>query len=571
MDKPKIRIGDLLVEAKLITESQLMGALEVQKNSGGKKIGWILVDLEIVSEEHLNEVLSKKLNTELVKLSSAQVTSQLLSFVPEKIAKEKTIFPYKHAGNTLYIATTDPLDYNLFSELSVTTGRTIEPVIATRADIEISINKYYNKQSIDTIASTLSETATASKALAQYTNVDFDEIEDRVGEVPVVKFINNLILQAHGKRASDIHIEPLIDSLRVRFRIDGELVEIVRMNLKTHPSIITRIKILAGMDIAEKRIPLDGRFSLTINEGELSIRAASMPTIYGEKVALRLMADDKHGIIPLESLGVNEAHAKLMRSAIKTPNGLILVTGPTGSGKSTTLYSLLNELSEVSSNVLTVEDPVEKVVPGVNQTQVNPKAGLSFASGLRAILRQDPDKIMIGEIRDSETADIAARAAITGHLVLASMHTSSAAAAFMRIVDMGIEPYIVASSMISVIAQRLVRLICPHCKETYVPTQADSNFLETLGVPENPSLYKGKGCEYCEYTGNLGRTSVMEIVNNDHNIRELVVNKAKTNDIEEYLTKEREQKYLLHNALDLVLEGKIYIRELLHLAQSLEY
>lgn len=566
----KMRLGDLLVEGGLITESQLQSALDIQKQSGGKKLGSILVDLGIVSEEQMLEVLRKRLNISMVHLSDLQsIGEKVLALIPEEMARERLILPYKLQGNTLYIVTSDPLDFATLNHLGAATGRAIEPILATKTDISISINKYYNRRTMETMASTINA-ATATQAADLFSGVDLEEIESRVGEVPVVKFINNLIAQAQSKRASDVHIEPLIDAVRIRFRIDGELVEVVRMNHKALSSLITRVKIMAGMDIAERRIPLDGRFSVDIEDKQVSIRAASMPTLYGEKIVLRLMADSKSGVVPLEALGADEAQSRLIRSAIRSPNGLILVTGPTGSGKSTTLYSLLKELAEDSTNVLTVEDPIEKAVPGVNQTQVNPKAGLTFATGLRAILRQDPDKIMIGEVRDVETADIAARAAITGHLVLASMHTNSAAAAYMRLVDMGIEPYVVASSVVAVVAQRLLRLICPHCKKPQTLTEADRHFLQGLGAGNPPALYYGAGCERCDYTGYLGRSAIFEIVATDPHLRDMIVSKAKSSDIEQYLTRERNQKYMLDHGLQLVMDGKVALGELMTLTQGIE-
>jgi type IV pilus assembly protein PilB len=564
--RPKLRIGDLLIEAGLISDDQLKSALEVQKQSGGKKLGFVLVDLGVISEEQLIDVLKNKLHTSFVKLQGQQIAANLLQFVPENIARDKMVFPYRLQSNTLILAAADPLDYDTFNQISAASGKTVEAVIATRADIGDAVNRYYSKQRIGAAAEQLNIVVGAKAAEI---DIDFEEIETRVGSTPVVKFMNDIIAQAHSKRASDIHIEPMDDeSLRVRFRIDGQLIEIVRMSMKAHPSIVTRLKIVSDMDIAEKRIPLDGRFSISVNDTEVNIRAASMPTMFGEKIVLRLLADTKNEILPLESLGFTGGHAKLLRTSIKTPNGIILVTGPTGSGKTTTLYSLLNELTEVGTNIITIEDPVEKVIPGVNQTQVNVKAGLTFAAGLRAVLRQDPDKIMIGEIRDGETADIAARAAITGHLVLASMHTNSAVVAYMRLIDMGVEPYIVASSIVSVTAQRLVRLLCNHCKKEYRASPADISFLHRMGAAGDDFKLCGPGaCMYCDYTGHLGRTAVKEVVMTDPMIRDLVVDKAKASDIENYLRRERGQKLMVDDVLELVLDGSVYINEILNMPQ----
>lgn len=563
-----MRLGDLLVESKIITEAQLVQALEIQKNSGGQKLGEILVDIGVITEEEMLGVLQKKLQVPFVKAAELANGEALMASFPEETAREKLVFPYKLQGNTLYVATSDPLDYYTLNRIGVATGKNIETVIATRNDLFNTINKFYNKHNMESVTNVLNDASdTPVRDLSQ---IDLEDVESRVGSVPVVKFISNLIIQAHQKRASDIHIEVTEDNVRVRFRVDGELIEIAKLNKSVHASIVTRIKIMADMDIAEKRIPLDGRFDLDIEGSILSVRAASMPTVYGEKIVLRLMADNKSGILPLEALGINEENSAAIRKAITLPNGLILVTGPTGSGKSTTVYSLLNELSTSNTNILTVEDPVEKIVPGVNQTQINPKAGLTFATGLRAILRQDPDKIMIGEIRDTETADIAARAAITGHLVLASMHTNNAASAYMRLVDMGIEPYVVASSVICIIAQRLVRLICPHCKVIYEPTQADLNYFQRTGTESIPTLYIGKGCDKCDYTGYYGRTSIHEVIVTDQTIRTMIMEKAKTSDIVNYLTTTKKQRYIIDDAYRLILEGKIFFRELLNFIDTME-
>ncbi len=568
----KMRLGDLLVESKIITAQQLSSALEVQKTSNGKKLGFILVDLGIITEEQMLAVLQKKLNIPMVNLAKLQVTDALLDSLPEDVAREKSVFPYRLQGRSLYIATADPLDYEVLNTIGVSTGRNVEAVLTTRDDIQAAINKYYRKHNMDVMASALNQSTSLAQEAEQLATVDFNELESRVGSVPVVRFINNLISQAHNKRASDVHVEPMEDSVRIRFRIDSSLVEIVKINTATLSSIITRMKIMSGMDIAEKRVPQDGRFSFDLeNGGTLNVRAASMPTVYGEKIVLRLMPDNKtSGIVPLEELGANETNAALIRKVMANPNGLILVTGPTGSGKSTTLYSVLNELSEVNTNILTVEDPVEKIVPGVNQTQVNVKAGLTFATGLRAILRQDPDKIMIGEVRDNETADIAARAAITGHLVLASLHTNSAAAAYMRLIDMGVEPYIIASSIIAVVAQRLVKLVCPHCKYEYDLSEADLRFFERLNTEPPKKLHNGKGCEKCDFTGSYGRVAVMEVILTDHKIRDMIMSKATDEEIEAYLKEHKNQRFMIDNAVDLVNSGKVSIQELLTLVQSLD-
>ncbi len=565
----KKRLGDMLVEGGLITEDQLQSALSVQKNSGGKKLGDILVDNGVVSEEELLRVLQSALHIEFVSLIDAKIAENVLTAMPGDIAKQYNVMPYRLIGNELIVATSDPLDYDVLGIIGTATGKNITPCLATKSDISASINRYYERNIIVSVADTLNSSSSIIDEAEILESAEAEAAQNRLGNVPIVQFINNLIMQAHSSHTSDIHIEPTAEDIRIRFRVDGLLFEIVRMHSRTLPGIVTRIKIMSGMDIAEKRIPLDGRFSTEINSVEVSARVASMPTVFGEKIVIRLLADSRLGVQSPEELGFSERDAATLRRAISLPNGLILLTGPTGSGKTTTLYSLLAELSDESTNVLTVEDPVEKYIDGINQTQVNNRAGLTFANGLRAILRQDPDKIMIGEIRDTETADIAARAAITGHLVLASMHTNSAASAFMRIVDMGVEPYVAASSIVIAVAQRLVRTLCPYCRQEYLPVDAERAFLDNFKVQQT-EFYRSPGCPRCEGKGHLGRRAVCEIIVTDPTIRSMIVNRQNTADISNYLRKSKNQRFFIDQALDLVKEGRIAIKEAMVLSENIE-
>ncbi len=565
----KKRLGDMLVESGLITESQLQSALEHQKNSGGKKLGDILVENGVVEEDAVLRVLQNALHIDYVSLADTIIAQTVLSVLPRDIALQFNVIPYRLNGNELVVATSDPLDYDMLTAIGTATGKNITPCLATKSDIEASVIRHYERNVIGSSADTLNATSSIVDEAEALEVSELEAVESRLGNVPIVQFVNNLVLQAHNSNTSDIHIEPTAEDVRIRFRIDGLLSEIVRMHPRTLPGIITRVKIMSGMDIAEKRIPLDGRFSMEIGGREISARVASMPTVFGEKLVIRLLADSRLGVQRLEELGFNDHDARVLRKAISLPNGLVLLTGPTGSGKTTTLYSLLAELSDVSSNVLTVEDPVEKYIEGVNQTQVNNRAGLTFANGLRAILRQDPDKIMIGEIRDSETADIAARAAITGHLVLASMHTNSAASAFLRIVDMGVEPYVAASSIVATASQRLVRLLCPHCKQEYTPKDAEKVFMERYGANVT-KLYRSPGCNRCDGLGHLGRRAVCEIVPTDANIRNMIVTQRSTADITNYLRETRKQKFFIDQAIELVLDGTISVKEAMVLSENIE-
>ncbi len=565
----KKRLGDMLVEGGLITENQLQSALAYQKSSGGKKLGDILVDNGVVSEDAVLRVLKNALHIDYVSLADTIIPQSTFSVLPRDVAVEYNVIPYRVNGNELILATSDPLDYDMLGMVGTATGKIITPCLATKSDIAGSIIRHYERNRIGSSADTLNSTSSVVDEAELLEMNELEAMENRLGNAPVVQFINNMIIQAHNSNTSDIHIEPTAEDVRIRFRVDGILSEIVRMNIRTLPSIITRVKIMAEMDIAEKRIPLDGRFSMEISGHEISARVASMPTVFGEKIVIRLLADSSLGVQRLEELGFTDRDAKVLRKAISLPNGLVLMTGPTGSGKTTTLYSLLAELSHVSTNVLTVEDPVEKYVEGVNQTQVNNRAGLTFASGLRAILRQDPDKIMIGEIRDTETADIAARAAITGHLVLASMHTNSAASAFMRIVDMGVEPYVAASSIVATASQRLVRNLCPHCKQEYAPNEVEKAFLMRYGS-KTDKLYRSPGCARCDGLGHLGRRAVCEIIATDQTIRNMIVTQRNTSDITNYLRESRNQKFFIDEAIELVENGVISIKEAMILSENID-
>ncbi|MEA4853931.1 MAG: GspE/PulE family protein [Christensenella sp.] len=562
-----VKIGELLVTSGIINEDQLKNALKVQKDSGGKRLGDILIDLGVITENQLIDALQKRLNVRRANLKDIHVSTEVLREIPEKVARKYTVFPLRLQANILEIATADPLDYDMINQIGLLKGRRIETLIASKQDILSAIDRYYELHQVDEIAEDISRDQNLNEELEFLTQEDLSDMEGRVGSAPIVRFVNMLVEQAYFKRASDIHIEPYESSTRIRFRIDGDLVKITELSASAHASLITRIKIMSNMDIAERRLPLDGRFNTVCADTEVSVRVSSMPTVYGEKIVMRLLTDSKTGIYKINQLGMTPRNMEIFYQLIESPSGIILVTGPTGSGKSTTLYSILAELATPYVNIASIEDPVEKMIPGVSQTQVNPKAGLTFVTGLRALLRQDPDIIMIGEVRDSETADIASRAAITGHLVLSSLHTNDAASTYMRLVDMGLEPYIVASSVVGVVAQRLVKLICPKCKELYTPSSADIAYLHSLGVTEIPTLYQGAGCDFCNHTGYYGRTAIHEIVRTDNAIRDMVINREKTQDILAHL-KQKGQNFLIDNALELLSEGKIDLSALTRISSS---
>ncbi|WZL75033.1 type II secretion system ATPase GspE [Clostridiaceae bacterium 35-E11] len=555
----KKKLGNLLMDAGLITKEQLHHALKLQKNSG-KKLGEILIEEGIIQEKQIIEVLEFQFGIPHMDLEKHFIDPEIPRLISENLARRNMLIPVKKERDRLVVAMVDPLNIFAIDDVKIATGLEVEPAIATKQDIFYAIDQYYHKQS-------------AEKAIEdfkkQYNVEDMEALNEEVlndiNNAPVVRLVNSIIKQAVKSKASDIHIEPLENSLRVRFRIDGELQEIMTPSKTTHSAIITRIKIMGKMDIAEKRIPQDGRLETTIDGKELDLRIAVLPTVYGEKIVIRLL--DRSGFLFSKSqLGFSRRNLEIFEKVIQRPNGIILVTGPTGSGKTTTLYTILRELNKIEKNIITVEDPVEYRLQGVSQVQVNAKAGLTFANALRSILRQDPDIIMIGEIRDPETAQIAVRAAITGHLVLSTMHTNDASSTITRLMDMGIEPYLVSSALSGVIAQRLVRKICEHCKKTYMPTMHEKKLLE---MPTEVMLYKGEGCSYCNHTGYKGRTAIHEMMSIGKNIR-IQIDQRKSIDTLRQTAFEEGMVSLKETGKHLVLEGVTTLEEWLKVTYSLD-
>ncbi|MDW7672419.1 MAG: GspE/PulE family protein [Bacillota bacterium] len=553
------RLGDLLVDAGLITTDHLSEALQIQKETG-KKIGEVLVAQELVSEKQITEALERQLGIPYMDLEKIYIPPELPRIIPEKLARRHILIPIKREDDILTVAMVDPLNFIAIDDVRIATNMKVEAVIATREDVLNAIGIYYEKES-------------AEKALEEfddnYTSEFFDDLDEEmlanVANAPVVKLLNSIIKQAIKMKASDIHIEPLERSLRVRFRIDGELQEIMQPQKASLSAIVTRVKIIGKMDIAEKRIPQDGRVEMEIDNRDIDMRLAIMPTVYGEKVVIRLL--DRSAILLSKSeLGFNENNMATFDRIIKHPHGIILVTGPTGSGKTTTLYTVLQELNKIHSNIITVEDPVEYRINGINQSQVNVKAGLTFASGLRSILRQDPDIIMIGEIRDSETAQIAVRAAITGHLVLSTVHTNDTVSTVSRLMDMGIEPYLISSSVVGILAQRLVKKICENCKESYVPDYKDRML---LGLENGAVIYRGKGCNACNHTGYKGRTGIHEILPMYEDIRNMIDKRMPQDEIKQKAL-DSGMITLRQSCQQLVLDGVTTVDELIKMTYSLE-
>lgn len=557
----KKRLGDLLVSKNIITFDQLELALDIQKNSG-KRLGAVLVSEKIITEDQLFKILEEQFGIPYVDLSTLYIDPKVPRMIPENIARKYTVVPIKFEKNILTVAMVDPLDMIALDDLRLFSGVDIEPVISPTMDISRAINRYF-----DTIEN-------AQRAVEEFQGQnefrsDFVEQEDAdVTNAPMVRFVNDIISRAVKQKASDIHIEPFERVVRIRYRVDGELRESMSPEKSAHPAIVTRIKIMGKMNISEKRLPQDGRVETVIDGVPIDMRISVLPTVYGEKIVIRLL-DRNALVVRKEELGFTEHNFKRLDKILKVPEGVILVTGPTGSGKTTTLYSILKELNQINKNIITVEDPVEYRLEGINQVQVNNKAGLTFAEGLRSILRQDPDIIMVGEIRDVETAEIAVRSAITGHMVLSTLHTNDTVSTISRLEDMGIASYMISSAVVGVIAQRLVKKVCPKCKEPYEP---DATELQLLGLDpyQELSLFKAKGCNVCNHSGYLGRTAIHEVLVLDNELKQMISTKFSIEKIRE-VALQKGLTLLRDTCQELVLEGITTVDEMLRMTYHVDF
>ncbi|MDR3559851.1 MAG: type II secretion system ATPase GspE [Negativicutes bacterium] len=555
MVKSRKRLGALLREAGLLTQEQLDKALSVQKNTG-ERLGKTLINLGYVTEESMIEALEFQLGIPHVDLNSMTITREIITIIPAALAERYQVVPLRKEGKRLTVAMVDPTNFYAIDDIRMVTGLEIEPVIAAERDIVRTISQMYGvREAVEKAASRIRQD---ESPLAEIQTND---------DAPAVSIVNSLINQAIKERASDIHIEPQDKAVRVRFRIDGVLREIVTFPRHTHPAIISRVKIMSEMDIAEKRLPQDGRIKVIEGGREIDIRVSSLPTILGEKVVLRIL-DKSAVILDIKGLGFSAENLTKYQKVFNQSYGMILVTGPTGSGKTTTLYSTLTLLNAPGQNIITVEDPVEYRLDGVNQVQVNYKAGLTFANGLRSILRQDPNIVMVGEIRDGETADIAIRAALTGHLVLSTLHTNDAVGAMTRLIDMGIEPFLVASSVLGVMAQRLVRLICPECKQQFTPAP-DSPERLFLGsaAREDIVLYRGTGCRRCAQTGYRGRMAIHEVMPLTPELRELINRRASSAQLAEVANRQG-MRTMREDGVQKALAGLTTVEEIMRVAYS---
>ena len=546
------RLGDLLVETGYITEAQLQYVLQIQKNTG-EKLGEILIQENMITERQMIEALEFQMGIPHMDLNKIFIDPKIPHIISENLARKYGVIPVKKEQNILTVAMIDPLNIFAIDDMELSTGFQVKPIIATKSDVLNAIQQYY-------------ETENAEKALeelkqnyqAELTDID-EEILQEINNAPVVKLINSLLKQAVMLKASDIHIEPFESIVRVRMRVDGDLQEIMQLSKSVHSAVITRIKIMGKMNIAEKRLPQDGRVEIKVEGKEIDLRLSVLPTVHGEKMVIRLL-DRSSFLLTKSQLGFLNENLQKFNRILQVPNGIVLVTGPTGSGKSTTLYSALYELNQINKNIITVEDPVEYQLAGINQVQVNNKAGLTFASSLRAILRQDPDIIMIGEMRDAETAQIAVRAAITGHLVLSTIHTNDTASTITRLMDMGLEPYLVSSSVSGIVAQRLVKRVCENCKTEYIPEEKEKNLLG-LNQDQVITLVRGKGCSICNKTGYKGRIAIHEVMEMTKEINYLIDNKSSVEKIREKAM-EQGMITLQENCKQLVLNGITTIEEM---------
>ena len=553
------RLGELLLAARVITEEQLQQALALQKESR-ERLGTVLISSGIISEEDLIGALQKQLGIEFVDLSKISIPTHLAQMLPKGIAEKHQVVPVKAVNDELYIAMADPLNFIAQEEVKRAVRRRVVPMVATASAIDHAIAILYgNEGAARAIEEMRREGGSSGKDSESADNTfQANKLDDKESNAPTVRLVNSVLERSIMEHASDIHMEPRETDLRVRMRIDGVMREILTVPKDLQSSVISRIKVMSAMNIAERRIPQDGRFNVKVRDKDIDLRVSTLPTVYGEKIVMRLL--DKSGTkVTKEQAGLVGKNLERYDHMLRCRSGVILIAGPTGSGKSTTMYTMIDDLNKPDVNLVTLEDPVEYNVDGINQVPINEKTGMTFASGLRSILRQDPDIIAIGEIRDGETAEIAMRAAITGHVVLSTIHTNDSVGVIERLNDIGVAPFLTSSALRGVISQRLVRRVCPKCREPYTPTEEE---LDLLGgnVPPGAQFYRGKGCPNCANRGYKGRCAVYEMLVVTRSIRALVSAGAKREVIEEQLRKEGFET-LHESGVRLVLDGTTTVDE----------
>ena len=549
-----IRIGDYLVEEGHITPEQLQQVLQRQREStDSKKFGEVIVEMGFMSDIKFAQALSVKLQTPFVDLNNVEVDGEIARMVPQDLAERNCVLAINKTGRRLTVATDDPVNFNILEDIKVKTGYDCIPVLATRAAIKRAIGKAYQMTDLGDLGIDSS----------QGEMMDDEESRDRVESAPIVKLATQIVENAFRMEATDIHLEPFEKFTQIRVRVNGDLVTLMNVSSNVQNQLSTRLKLISGMNIAEKRIPQDGRFTQTVDGIPLDLRVSSLPMVHGEKIVLRILSTGAIKTRGLHELGMSDYNFRLFESMIKCPHGIILVTGPTGSGKSTTLYAALGAIARPEVNVVTVEDPVEKQIEGINQCQINVKSGMTFPAALRSILRQDPDIIMIGEMRDGETAEIGIRAAITGHLVLSTLHTNDAASTIVRLVDMGIPSYMVASSLIGVVAQRLVKVLCPKCRKQRMSTPEEN---ELMHLDHSVPIYDAVGCNECG-GGYRGRTAIHEIIHCSGDISTMIANGASSDELER-TARANGTKLLRDNVADLVQQGVTTMDELIRVTYT---
>ena len=559
-------VGSILIARAYINEQALDGALVVQQHTNEPLLK-ILIDQGFINDDIKAQVLAEQWHMPFVDVMAEQIGSDVLAMVDQERAKRYGFVAFNREEGVVSIALSDPTNIELMDYLLVTYGRETKFFVAPKNAIYGAIEKYY------TVGNSIKEASSEAKTeiIAETgEEVSIEQLREMGQDAPVIRLVNTIITQAIVERASDIHVEPQKDHLRIRYRVDGILVEKQKLPRNIQPGVLSRFKIMSNMDIAERRKPQDGRISLRIDAKAIDFRVSSLPTIYGEKIVLRIL-DKSSAMVPLENLGFLNDTLTLFNNVISQPYGMIIISGPTGAGKTTTLYSVLNRLNTPGKNIVTVEDPVEYQMDGLNQVQVNIKADMTFANVLRSILRQDPNIVLIGEIRDGETAQIAIEAALTGHLVLSTLHTNDAPSVATRLIDMGIEPFLIASSVIGATAQRLARKICPECKQPYIPPASalEGLGLSTRGKLEDVTFYKGVGCPKCGGSGYRGRTGIHEMMKVDDDLRRLILHKASARDISQ-AARNHGMRTLLEDALVKAREGIITLEEVLRVVSTVE-
>ena len=568
----KDRLTEILIKGNLLKKKDLDKALEIQKKSGGS-LGKILVDQGFISQRDLVVAVSNQLDVPPIDLTKYKIDKELIKLIPEKVARQYLLLPLSKMGNSLTIVISDPLNVLAIDDLKLMTHFKIDLAIAPENEIKEAINSYYGvRAEMQEISKILEEVKPDDEVeMVEDERIDVSEVTEESQKAPIVKVVSLILNEAIKKRASDIHIEPCEKFLKIRYRIDGNLHDVLTLPKKNQNAILARLKIMSRLDITETRMPQDGRFTINFEGKEIDFRVSVLPTTFGGKVVMRIL--DKSSInIGLDKLGFLPEPLSTFKTALARPYGMILVTGPTGSGKSTTLYSIINQINTPERNIITLEDPVEYETEGITQIAAKPEIGLTFATGLKSVLRQSPDIIMVGEIRDFETADIAIKASLTGQLILSTLHTNDSAGAITRLIDMGVEPFLVASSLILASAQRLMRKICSNCKEEMSIPQG---VLERLGINSSgmkkrnvKTFYRGKGCQRCNDTGYYGRIAILEALLIDDKVRSMVMKKASSDEIKDYAVKEKGMMTLRDNAVENCVMGITTLEEVLRVTSE---